>query len=136
MIGRRAGDNARIMTRPAIRLVITVLAALIAADAASRLSAVLIMAGLPPARKEGLSASAGRPSATLAMAAFAVTFILALLLHPFRVAVLLLLSAAISAVVVGAVALKRLGGQTGDVLGASSQLCQCLALTVLVIARA
>ena len=38
------------------------------------------------------------------------------------------------AVVLGRVALQRMGGQTGDVLGASSQVCECLALIVLVVA--
>ncbi len=111
-----------------------VIVALITSDAASRLTAVLIMAALPPARKDGLSAHAGRPSMSLAASAFGLTLILALLLLRLNVAVLLLLSAMISAIAIGAVALKRLGGQTGDVLGAASQLCQCLALTVLVIA--
>jgi cobalamin synthase len=44
------------------------------------------------------------------------------------------LSAIVSAIVLGRVALNRLGGQTGDVLGASSQICECLALIVLVVA--
>jgi len=47
----------------------TVIAALIAADAASRLSAVLIMAALPPARRDGMSASVGSPTAGLAAVA-------------------------------------------------------------------
>jgi adenosylcobinamide-GDP ribazoletransferase len=111
-----------------------VMAALIAADAASRLSAVLIIAALPPARKDGLSASVGSPTARLAAITLGLTFVITWLLLPFGVALLLILSAVVSAVVLGRVALVRLGGQTGDVLGASSQLCECLALIVLVIA--
>ena len=111
-----------------------VMAALIAADAASRLSAVLIMAALPLARRDGLSASVGSPTAGLAAIALGVTFIIAWLLLPFGVALLLILSAIVSAVVIGRVALIRLGGQTGDVLGASSQICECLALILLVAA--
>jgi adenosylcobinamide-GDP ribazoletransferase len=111
-----------------------VMAALIAADAASRLSAVLIMAALPPARSDGMSASVGSPTAGLAAIALGVTFVIAWLLLPFGVALLLILSAGVSAIVLGRVALTRLGGQTGDVLGASSQICECLALIVLVIA--
>jgi adenosylcobinamide-GDP ribazoletransferase len=94
-----------------------VMAALIAADSASRLSAVLIMAALPPARRDGMSASVGSPTAGLA-----------------AIALLLILSAIVSAVVIGRVALIRLGGQTGDVLGAGSQICECLALILLVAA--
>jgi adenosylcobinamide-GDP ribazoletransferase len=111
-----------------------VMAALIAADAASRLSAVLIMAALPLARRDGMSASVGSPTAGLAAIALGVTFIIAWLLLPFGVALLLILSAIVSAVVIGRVALIRLGGQTGDVLGASSQISECLALILLVAA--
>jgi len=111
-----------------------VMAALIAADASSRLSAVFIMAALPPARRDGMSASVGSPTAGLAAIALGVTFVIAWLLLPFGVALLLILSAIVSAVVLGRVALNRLGGQTGDVLGASSQICECLALIVLVVA--
>ena len=111
-----------------------VMAALIAADAASRLSAVLIMAALPLARRDGLSASVGNPTAGLAAIALGVTFIIAWLLLPFGVALLLIFSAIVSAVIIGRVALIRLGGQTGDVLGASSQISECLALILLVAA--
>jgi len=111
-----------------------VMAALIAADAASRLSALLLMAALPPARRDGLSASVGSPSAGLTAIALGLTFIVAWLLLPFGTALLLILSAIVSAVVLGRVALQRLGGQTGDVLGASSQVCECLALIILVVA--
>jgi adenosylcobinamide-GDP ribazoletransferase len=111
-----------------------VMVALIAADAASRLSAVLIMAALPPARRDGMSASVGSPTAGLAAAALGVTFGIAWLLLPFGVALLLMLSAIVSAMVIGRVALIRLGGQTGDVLGAGSQICECLALILLVAA--
>lgn len=111
-----------------------VMAALIAVDAASRLSAVLIMAALPPARRDGLSASVGSPPAGLAAIALGLTFMIAWLLLPFGIALLLILSAIVSAILIGRVALLRLGGQTGDVLGAGSQICECVALIVLVIA--
>jgi adenosylcobinamide-GDP ribazoletransferase len=111
-----------------------VMAALIAADAASRLSAVLIMAALPPARRDGMSASVGSPTAGLAAIALGVTFVIAWLLLPFGVALLLIVSAGVSAIVLGRVALRRIGGQTGDVLGASIQICECLALILLVVA--
>ena len=111
-----------------------VMAALVGAGAASRLSAVLIMTVLPPARRDGLSASVGSPTAGLAGITLCLTFMIAWLVLPFVVALLLILSATVSAMVLGRVALTRLGGQTGDVLGASSQVCECLALIVLVIA--
>jgi adenosylcobinamide-GDP ribazoletransferase len=111
-----------------------VMAALIGAGAASRLSAVLIMTALPPARRDGLSASVGNPTAGLAGITLWLTFMIAWVVLPFVVSLLLSLSAIVSAIVFGRVALTRLGGQTGDVLGASSQICECLALIVLVVA--
>ena len=81
-----------------------------------------------------MSASVGSPTAGLTASALGMTFIIAWLLLPFGVALLLIVSAGVSAIVLGRVALTRLGGQTGDVLGASSQICECLALIVLVIA--
>ena len=112
----------------------SVMAALIAAGAVSRLSAVLIMTVLPPVRKDGLSASLGRPTAGLAAIALGLGFVIAWLLLSFRVALLLILTAVFSTMAIGRIALVRLGGQTGDVLGASSQVCECLALIVSVIA--
>ena len=111
-----------------------VVAALVGAGAASRLSAVLIMTVLPPARRDGLSASVGSPTAGLAGITLCLTFMIAWLVLPFVVSLLLILSAIVSAMVLGRMALTRLGGQTGDVLGASSQVCECLTLIVLVIA--
>lgn len=111
-----------------------VFASLIAVDAASRVSAVLVMTALQPARSDGLSASVGRPSAGLAAASAAIAVVIAWLALAFGTAMLVVVSAAVSAAVIGYIAKERLGGQTGDVLGASSQLCQCLALAVLVVA--
>ena len=60
-----------------------VMAALIGAGAASRLSAILIMTALPPARRDGLSASVGSPTAGLAGIALWLTFMIAWLVLPF-----------------------------------------------------
>jgi adenosylcobinamide-GDP ribazoletransferase len=111
----------------------TVIVALIGAGAASRSSAVLIMAALPPARRDGLSASVGSPTAGLAGLTLALTFMIAWLVLPFGISLLLILSAIATAVVIGRVALSRLGGQTGDVLGASNLVSECLGLIVLVV---
>ena len=91
-----------------------VTAALIGAGAASRLSAVLIMAAMPPARKDGLSASVGSPTAGLAGVTLLLTLVIAWLALPFFVSLLLIVSAIVSAVVIGSVAQSRLGGQTVD----------------------
>jgi adenosylcobinamide-GDP ribazoletransferase len=111
-----------------------VLAALVATDAAGRLAAVLLMAALPPARGDGLSASVGQPGAGMALVAALLTFAIAWLALSFGAAVLLVMAAAVSAAGIGLLARNRLGGQTGDVLGAACQICQCLALMALVAA--
>jgi adenosylcobinamide-GDP ribazoletransferase len=111
-----------------------VLGALVATEAAARLAAVLLMTGLAPARVDGLSASVGRPAAGLAGVAVFITVVIAWLALSVGAAILLVLAAGVSAAGVGVMAKNRLGGQTGDVLGAASQICQCLALMVLVAA--
>ena len=112
----------------------TVLAALIATEAAGRLAAILVMAGLPPARGDGLSASVGQPGAGVASVATLLTLAIAWLALSFGAAMLLIVAAGVSAAAIGFLAQKRLGGQTGDVLGAACQICQCLALMALVAA--
>jgi len=113
-----------------------VAAALVAAGAVSRSSAVLVMSALPPARPDGLSASVGRPSRAVAAAALGVAVVISWLLLPFGTALIAIVTAAAAAITVGAIASARLGGQTGDVLGAAIVLAECLTLTALAIALA
>jgi adenosylcobinamide-GDP ribazoletransferase len=113
-----------------------VTAALIAAGAASRLAAVLTMAALPAARKDGLSASVGRPSGALAAAALGTAAMICLLLVPFGTALTVMVISVVAALAIGAIASARLGGQTGDVLGAAVVLGECLTLTALAVALA
>ena len=93
-----------------------------------------MLAALGGQNSDGLSASVGSPTAGLAAIALGLGFVIAWLLLSFRAALLLILSAVFSTMAIGRIALVRLGGQTGDVLGASSQVCECLALIVSVIA--
>jgi adenosylcobinamide-GDP ribazoletransferase len=113
-----------------------VVAALIAAGAASRASAVLLMAALPPARRDGLSVSVGRPTATLTASALAIAFVLGVVLLSFGAGLLALAFAMAAAALIGRVAQVKLGGQTGDVLGAACALGEALALTALAAAYA
>lgn len=104
---------------------------LIAAHALGRGAAVAVMAWAPLARPDGLGAAytvaVGRGRATLgggvavAIAAVATGW----WAGPLAVA------AAVPAVVVLAVALRALGGITGDVLGAIEQTAECTVLIVL-----
>lgn len=108
-----------------------VLLALIVAGAAGRTSAVLLMAALPPARGDGLSASVGRPSRNIGGIAMAFTFLLGWLLLSFGLSVLVVAVAAAVALGIGGYARSKLGGQTGDVLGAAIQITEGLALALI-----
>jgi adenosylcobinamide-GDP ribazoletransferase len=86
----------------------------------SRAAMVALWTALPPARPDGLARSIGRPSPR--------TAVLAILLGLAGAFVLIGPSALLAAAamlagtaVTGAVALRKIGGQTGDVLGASQQ---------------
>jgi adenosylcobinamide-GDP ribazoletransferase len=102
--------------------------ALIAAHAASRAVLPPAMLGLAPAREEGLGAAAGTPSAPLAFAAVALGLLISLAaLGPLRAAVAFALAgAAVSAS--GVLAHRRIGGYTGDILGAFQQIGEIVVL--------
>lgn len=105
-------------------------AALIAACALSRAPMAAIMATLPPARRGGLSVAAGRPEPVTALAAAVIALALALALAGWQ-AIWAALAAAIVSAGVAWVARLRIGGQTGDILGASQQLAFAAALAAL-----
>ena len=105
-------------------------AALVATGALSRAPMALIMALLPNARGTGLSHSTGQPSQTTALVAMALGTAIAALLVGW--AALPMLGAALGAgVLLSASALRRIGGQTGDIQGASQQLAETACLAVL-----
>ena len=102
--------------------------ALIAAHAASRAALPVAMFVLAPARADGLGAAAGRPSALLAIGALAIGLLTTLAaLGPMRGATAFgLAGAAIFAM--GVLAHRRIGGYTGDVLGAFQQVGEIVIL--------
>jgi adenosylcobinamide-GDP ribazoletransferase len=110
-------------------------AALVAAAAVSRVLPVALLHRLDPARTEGRSAEAGRPStATLREAAGWGLLVATLTLIPALGTVAML------AVMIGALAVYRgietftrrqLGGQTGDAAGAAQQLGEIAVLLIL-----
>jgi adenosylcobinamide-GDP ribazoletransferase len=106
----------------------TVLAALLAAAAASRAMLPALLRGLPPARANGLGHHAGRPDGDLVRIALAAAVVIALVLLPFWSAVAALIAAAAGAWAVAALARRAIGGQTGDVLGAAQQVAETLFL--------
>ncbi len=105
-------------------------AALVATGALSRAPMALMMALLPNARGEGLSHATGRPSSTMALVGMALAIVIAGLLTGWT-AVPLVFAALGVTVTLAVSALRRIGGQTGDVLGATQQLAEVACLVVL-----
>ena len=97
---------------------------LIAAAAGSRAVMPALMYGLPPARLDGLGRAAGDPDRKRVVDAGALgALIVVAALWPTW-GLLAIACAAAAAAVVGWLAHRRLGGHTGDVLGAAQQLAE------------
>jgi adenosylcobinamide-GDP ribazoletransferase len=105
--------------------------ALIGVAALSRAPMAALMGWLPSARPSGLSRSVGQPTRDTVrfgfIAAGAVGFV-------FMGLAVVPVAAFIAAVAfaAGRIALDKIGGQTGDILGATQQLSEITALAVLV----
>ena len=108
----------------------SVMLALCAAHAAARAGVPAFMSLVPPARPDGLSASAGSPPGRSVAVAFALgTLVLALALGPGKALVgLVLLS--LAGLMLARLAIRQIGGQTGDILGAFEQTGEILILLV------
>ncbi len=105
-------------------------AALVATGALSRAPMALVMALLPNARGEGLSHATGRPSPATALVALALAAGITALLTGWS-AVALVFAVLGTAVLLAFLALRKIGGQTGDILGATQQLAEVACLAVL-----
>ena len=102
--------------------------ALVAAHAASRAALPAALRLLPPARTDGLGATAGTPSAAAVIASVGLGLGIALsALGPVRGAVALGLTGA-AVFVAAALARRQIGGYTGDVLGAFQQIGEIVML--------
>jgi adenosylcobinamide-GDP ribazoletransferase len=102
--------------------------ALIAAHAGARAMLPLFMSLVPPARQDGLSAGAGRPSISGVAAAVLLGLIVLILCLGLGGALLTLLLLAGAMGVMAGLAMRQIGGQTGDVLGALEQTGEILIL--------
>ncbi len=101
----------------------TVFAPLIAIGAISRVPMVALMHGLPAARADGLSATTGKPGRDTVILAAVTALLIALPTAGFTT-----IAAAIAAILlsfgIAKLALAKINGQTGDVLGASQQVSE------------
>jgi len=106
------------------------IAALVAAGGTSRAAMVWVWAALPPARADGLAAGAGQPGPATALLA-GVAVLPALVLLPPVAALAALAAAGLAATALARAARARIGGQTGDVLGAVQQTAETATLLAL-----
>ncbi|WP_409189393.1 adenosylcobinamide-GDP ribazoletransferase [Bradyrhizobium sp. RDM4] len=104
--------------------------ALASAHAGARAGVPAFMSLVPPARLDGLSANAGAPPARSVAVAFGIgTLCLAIALGPGKaLAGLVLLS--LAGLILARLAIRQIGGQTGDILGAFEQTGEILILLV------
>jgi adenosylcobinamide-GDP ribazoletransferase len=107
-----------------------VVPALIASHSAARSALPVFMYFVPPARREGLSASAGQPprEGVIAAAVLGVLIVTLCLGPVLAIAALILLVAIIA--LLAWLSLAQIDGQTGDVVGALEQICEIAILLV------
>ena len=103
---------------------------LVAAAALSRAAMAGVMAVLPPARDGGLARSVGQPGRLVALAGGGLALALAVLAVGLA-ALPAAVAALLAATVVAKLAKARIGGQTGDILGATQQVSELAVLLVL-----
>ena len=107
--------------------------ATVAVAALSRAVLPVMMTALPHARADGLSHSVGRPGWATSIGALGLGLFIALwasgpaVLGPFLLALL-------AVVILGMIAKRKIGGQTGDILGATQQVSEIALLIALAAA--
>jgi adenosylcobinamide-GDP ribazoletransferase len=111
-----------------------VVQSLIVAHALARVVLPILALELPYARSDGLARTGGQPDATTAMIACGLALLIALLSLSWLDVLWAVVAAGISGLVMARLALRQIGGQTGDVLGAAEQVAET-AILVLLAAR-
>ena len=104
--------------------------ALIAAHAAARAGLPAFMRLVPPARPDGLSTSAGQPPWQSAAIAIGIGTVCLILSFGLSGAIVAMMTLALVGLLLAALSMKQIGGQTGDVLGALEQAGEAVVLLV------
>jgi adenosylcobinamide-GDP ribazoletransferase len=108
-----------------------VVQSLIATHALARGILPFLSLNLPYARQDGLARASGQPDTTTAAIAGALALLIALLSLSWTEALWAAVAAGISGFVMARLALRQIGGQTGDVLGAAEQVAETAILVLL-----
>lgn len=111
-----------------------VVPALIAAHALARGILPAMSMNLPYARKDGLARNAGQPDAAISAMAGGLALVIALLSLSWTNAMFAALAAGLCGFCMAWLAMRQIGGQTGDVLGGAEQVSET-AILVLLAAR-
>ncbi|PTQ71326.1 adenosylcobinamide-GDP ribazoletransferase [Celeribacter persicus] len=107
-----------------------IVTAMIASAMLSRAALPYLMALMPPARSDGLSVTTGRPPRDAASLGAVVAFMLSWLVVGFAPTVAAASAVVVTTYVAARIAKTKIGGQTGDVLGATQLITEIAALTV------
>jgi len=102
--------------------------ALVAAHAVSRGLLPALMLWLPPARSEGLAADAGQPTPPVATLAAFIALVVAMIALGFGRGITAMIFAAVAVAALAILARRRIGGTTGDILGAAQQVGEIVVL--------
>jgi adenosylcobinamide-GDP ribazoletransferase len=111
-----------------------VVQSLITAHALARGVLPVLALELPYARQDGLARTGGQPDTTTVTLACGFALLIALLSLSWLDVLWAVAAAGISGLVVARLALRQIGGQTGDVLGAAEQVAET-AILILLAAR-
>lgn len=106
-----------------------VLITLIAAGFLGRCGILLLLKVFEPARADGLGAAVGRPSARSVAVGLSLTVVGSFVFLPLVPAVAVLVLGLGTTLIFGVVSKRQIGGYTGDVLGASEVITECVVLT-------
>ena len=112
----------------------TALAALVASGALGRAAMLVPLSQLTPARPDGLAASLAATTPSACIAGAAVAILAAALALPLPLAAGAVAFAALCGAAMARLARRKIGGYTGDVLGAAEQVAECAVLTLLAAA--
>lgn len=106
------------------------ISALFAAHTGARATLPAVMRRVPPARLDGLSAGAGQPPSGAPSIAALIGFVALVIGLGFGGAIIAAVLLALLASLIAVLAMRQIGGQTGDVLGAVEQAGEILILLV------
>ena len=108
-----------------------VVIALVLAGMLGRSAMVVLLLLLQPARRDGMGASVAKPPIGSAAVGLGVSIAASFVLLPLRPALAAVVFGAGASLLLARMAAARIGGYTGDVLGATEMVTECVALTAL-----